>query len=85
MRSTNTISDLKVDPKSAQPTVCIPVRLNTEDHQALKDLKDQTGLSQAEIIRRGLRLALPLFKSGEKNPLNYPTMKAEENEPTGSF
>jgi hypothetical protein len=79
MNTTNTKSELNVDPKPKIATVCIPVRFNPEDHQALKTLSTETGMSQAELIRRALRLALPLFSSGEKNPLHYPTMKAEED------
>lgn len=48
-----------------------PVRLDPQEAKMTKLIKSKTGLSEAEIIRRSLKFALPKFLSKEVDLLDY--------------
>jgi hypothetical protein len=48
----------------------IPVRLDALERRQLVQLKRLTKMSQSQIIRLGLGYALPLFISGQVNPMS---------------
>ncbi len=45
----------------------MPVRFSDGEETTLRDLKERTGLTLAELIRRSVRFAGPKFLSGEVN------------------
>ena len=63
-----------------------PVRFDESSDAELEQLRDQTGISISELVRRCTRFALPRFQSGEVNILDYgkpaeESVKQEEEAP----
>lgn len=54
----------------------IPVRFCENEAREVRQLKDQTGLSLSEIVRRAVRYAAPKFLSGKANISNFPPTEA---------
>ena len=49
----------------------VGVPLEEGDVDALKALCEKTGLSRADVARRAIRFAVPIFDRGEANLLDY--------------